>query len=275
MQALDANPEMLVLPMEGKAPEYLASLPEYGMKIFVVLPLLVNKKLSGLMALGYLNPSALVEEDQIHARQLADQIAVALSNAWLIKDLEELNWGTLYALARAIDAKSPWTAGHSERMTGLALRIGTVMKLNQKDLAELQRAGLLHDIGKLGIPAELLDKTGKLTDEEYALMRQHSELGVKILEPISAYAAVKPLVLHHHEKYNGSGYPQGLSGERIPLGARIFAVADVYDALVSDRPYRPAMEERQALDYIRSGAGSEFDPKVVEAFFEVIEKKGG
>ena len=275
MQALDANPEMLVLPMEGKAPEYLASLPEYGMKLFLVLPILTNKKLSGLMALGYLNPSVLTEEDQIHARQLADQIAVALSNARLIEDLQELNWGTLYALARAIDAKSPWTAGHSERMTNLALRIGAVMKLSQKDLADLHRAGLLHDIGKLGIPGEILDKPGKLTEEEYALMQQHPELGIKILDPISAYAAVKPLVLHHHEKYNGRGYPEGISGERIPLGARIFAVADVYDALVSERPYRHAMEERQALDYIRSGAGSEFDPKVVEAFFEVIEKKGG
>jgi len=273
MQTLDANPEMLLLPMEGKAPEYLASLPEYGMKLFLVLPILTNKKLSGLMALGYLNPSVLTEEDRIHARQLADQIAVALSNARLIEDLEELNWGTLYALARAIDAKSPWTAGHSERMTGLALQIGTVMKLSQQDLAELQRAGLLHDIGKLGIPGEILDKPGKLTEEERAVMQQHPQLGVGILDPISAYAAVRPLVLHHHEKYNGRGYPEGLSGERIPLGARILALADVYDALVSDRPYRQAMEKGQAIDYIRSGSGSEFDPKVVEAFLEVMEKK--
>lgn len=275
MQALEANPEMLVLPMKGKAPEYLAPLSEHGMKILLVLPIVVNKKLSGFMALGYINPSALAEEDQIRARQLADQIAVALSNARLIEDLEELNWGTLYALARAIDAKSPWTAGHSERVTSQALRIGTVMKLSQKDLDDLHRAGLLHDIGKLGIPAEILDKPGKLTEEEIALMRKHPQLGVKILEPIAAYTAVKPLVLYHHENYDGSGYPEGISGDRIPLGARIFAVADVYDALVSDRPYRHAMGERQVLDYISSEAGRKFDPKVVEAFSEVIKKEKG
>jgi putative nucleotidyltransferase with HDIG domain len=275
MQALEANPEMLVLPTGGKAPEYLASLSEYGMKTFLVLPVTVNKKLSGFMALGYLNPFALNDEDRIHARQIADQIAVALSSARLIEDLEELSWGTLHALARTIDAKSPWTAGHSERVTSLSLQIGAVMKLSQKDLDDLHRAGLLHDIGKLGVPAEILDKAGKLTEEEFALMRKHPELGAKILEPITAYRAVIPLVLYHHENYNGNGYPEGLSGERIPLGARIFALADVYDALASDRPYRHALEQREVLDYIKSGSGTEFDPKVTEAFLEVIKTQKG
>jgi HAMP domain-containing protein len=275
MQALEANPEILVLPVEGTVPEYLAPLSARGMKIFVVLPIVLNKKLSGLMALGYVNPAALAEEDRIHARQLADQIAVALSNARLIEDLEALNWGTLYALARAIDAKSPWTAGHSERVTSMGLQIGTAMNLSQKDLDDLHRAGLLHDIGKLGVPAEILDKAGKLTEEELAFMRRHPELGAKILEPIAAYATVKPVVLYHHENYDGSGYPEGLSGERIPLGARIFALADVYDALASDRPYRHALEQWEVLDYIKSGAGSEFDPKVAEAFFEVIKTQKG
>ena len=273
MEVLRANAERLVLPIDGKPPKYLASLPEHEMKMFLVLPILVNNKLSGLMALGYRDPSALTKEDQIHARQLADQIAVALSNARLIEDLEQLSWGTLYALARAIDAKSSWTAGHSERMTYLALRIGVVMKLSEKDQADLHRGGLLHDIGKLGISAEILDKPGKLTEEDREVMRQHPQLGADILDPISAFDVVKPLVLYHHERYNGSGYPEGLSGERIPLGARIFALADVYDALVSDRPYRRAMEKGQAIDYIRSGSGSEFDPKVVEAFLEVMEKR--
>jgi HD-GYP domain-containing protein (c-di-GMP phosphodiesterase class II) len=143
------------------------------------------------------------------------------------------------------------------------------MKLSQKDLDDLHRAGLLHDIGKLGIPPEILDKPGKLTEEEFALMRKHPEFGAKILEPITAYRAIIPLVLYHHENYDGGGYPEGLSGERIPLGARIFALADVYDALISERPYRHAMEEWEVLGYIKSGAGGEFDPKVVEAFLEV------
>ena len=275
MQTLEASSEMLVLPMAGKAPEYLGSLSEYEMKSFLVLPVLVNNKLSGFMALGYLNPSALADEDRIHARQIADQIAVALSSARLIEDLEELSWGTLYALARTIDAKSPWTAGHSERVTSLSLQIGTVMKLSQKELDHLHRAGLLHDIGKIGIPAEILDKPAKLTEEEFALMKKHPELGVRILEPIAAYQAVIPLVLYHHENYDGSGYPEGLSRERIPLGARIFALADVYDALISERPYRHAMEERKVLAYIKSGSGTEFDPQVVKAFFQVIKTQKG
>jgi HD-GYP domain-containing protein (c-di-GMP phosphodiesterase class II) len=243
------------------------------MKTFLVLPVIVNKKLSGFMALGYLNPVALADEDRIHARQIADQIAVALSSARLIEDLEEFSWGTLHALARTIDAKSPWTAGHSERVTSLSLQIGTILKLRQKDLDDLHRAGLLHDIGKLGVPAQILDKPGKLTEEEFAQMRRHPELGTKILEPIAAYRPILPLVLYHHENYDGSGYPEGLRGEGIPLGARIFALADVYDALASDRPYRHALEEWEVLDYIKSKAGSKFDPKVTEAFFEVIKTK--
>jgi response regulator RpfG family c-di-GMP phosphodiesterase/HAMP domain-containing protein len=275
MQALEANPEMLVLSLAGKPPAYLASLSEYGMKSFLVLPVIVNNKLSGFMALGYRNPSAQADEDRIHARQIADQIAVALSSARLIEDLEELSWGTLYALARTIDAKSPWTAGHSERVTSLSLQIGTIMKLSQKELDNLHRAGLLHDIGKLGVPVEILDKPSRLTEEEFALMRKHPEFGARILEPITAYRAVLPLVLYHHENYDGSGYPEGLSGERIPMGARIFALADVYDALASDRPYRHAMEEWEVLDYIKSGSGTEFDPKVTEAFLEVIKTQKG
>ena len=271
IQALQVNPDMLLLPGGDTAPEYLAPLSGHEIKTFLALPVMLNEKLSGLMVLGYADPSALVEEDRIHARQLADQIAVALSSARLIEDLEEFSWGTLYALARAIDAKSPWTAGHSERVTSLALQIGTIMNLSQRDLDDLHRAGLLHDIGKIAMPVGILDKPGKLTEEEFTLMRQHPELGVKILEPIAAYRDVKPLVLYHHENYDGSGYPEGLCGERIPLGARIFALADVYDALISDRPYRHAMGKREVLEYIRTRAGSEFDPKVVEAFFEVIK----
>ena len=129
----------------------------------------VAGKLSGLIVLGYLDPTQANEEDAIQARQLADQVAVAISNARLIEELDELNWGTLYALARAIDAKSHWTAGHSERVTELALRIGQALGLNQKRLDDLHRGGLLHDLGKIGIPPEILDKAGKLTDEEYQL----------------------------------------------------------------------------------------------------------
>jgi putative nucleotidyltransferase with HDIG domain len=264
------HPEQLLLDSTGEYPQYLASLNELGADLFLALPMFVNEKLSGLVVLGYRSAAALDEEDSVQARQLADQVAVAVSNARLIEELDELNWGTLYALARAIDAKSAWTAGHSERVTELALKIGQALGLHQKQLDDLHRGGLLHDLGKIGIPPEILDKAGKLTDEEYQIMREHVRIGARILEPIEAYAKIIPVVLHHHEYYDGSGYPDGLSGEDIELGARIFTLADHYDALISDRPYRAGLPRETVIGFIKEDSGTKFDPKVVEAFLEVM-----
>ena len=188
--------------------------------------------------------------------------------------LDKLNRGTLTALARTIDAKSKWTAGHSERVTQLALKIGHVLELDQEELDNLHRAGLLHDIGKIGTPAELIDKADKLTDEEYHVVCEHPELGERILEPIEAYAEVRPMIIQHHEWFNGKGYPAGLSGKDINLGARIMAVADVYDALCSERPYRDAIDQDKVIEIIEEKSGSHFDPMVTDALFKILEKEG-
>jgi HAMP domain-containing protein len=270
IRKLDDNPEQLLLDIPQEFPEYLSPLTELEVELLLALPMFVGGRLSGLIVLGYLQPEALNEEDTVQARQLADQVAVAISNARLIEELDELNWGTLYALARAIDAKSAWTAGHSERVTELALKIGQAMGLDQNKLDDLHRGGLLHDLGKIGIPPEILDKAGKLTDEEYELMREHVRIGARILEPIEAYAGIVPVVLHHHEYYDGSGYPDGLKGESIDLGARIFTVADHYDALISDRPYRAGLPREKVIGFIKEDSGTKFDPNVVKAFLEVI-----
>jgi putative nucleotidyltransferase with HDIG domain len=206
-------------------------------------------------------------------RRLGNQVGVALSNARLIEELDSLNWGALTALARSIDAKSTWTSGHSERVTDLALRIGWVMGLNQRELDVLHRGGLLHDIGKIGIPAEVLDKMGRLDADETAIMRRHIRIGARILEPIAAYADVIPIVLQHHERFDGNGYPDGLAGEAISLGARIYAVADAYDALTSDRPYRRGLERQPAIEIIKEGAGRQFDPKVVQGFLNLMAQE--
>jgi HAMP domain-containing protein len=270
IQKLDDHPEQLLLDIPKEFPEYLSPLTELDVELLLALPMFVSGRLSGLIVLGYLQPEALNEEDAVQARQLADQVAVAISNARLIEELDELNWGTLYALARAIDAKSNWTAGHSERVTELALKIGQAMGLEQSKLDDLHRGGLLHDLGKIGIPPEILDKAGKLTDEEYQLMREHVRIGARILEPIEAYAGIVPVVLHHHEYYDGSGYPDGLKGESIDLGARIFTVADHYDALISDRPYRAGLPREKVIGFIKEDSGTKFDPHVVKAFLEVM-----
>jgi putative nucleotidyltransferase with HDIG domain len=200
-------------------------------------------------------------------------MAVALSNAHLIKELDQLSWGTLRALARAIDAKSPWTAGHSERVTSWALKIGRVLGLTEEEIDALHRGGLLHDLGKIGVPPEILDKPGKLTEEETQTMRQHSELGARILEPIAAYADVIPMVLQHHERFGGAGYPNGIEGGVISLGARIFAVADSFDAMTADRPYRKAMDRERAIEIIKQESGKQFDPRIVQAFLQVMAQE--
>jgi putative nucleotidyltransferase with HDIG domain len=200
-------------------------------------------------------------------------MGVALSNANLIRELNELNWGTLEALARAIDAKSHWTAGHSERVTKLALKIAQALKLTREEMDVIHRGGLLHDIGKLGIPGNILNKKDRLSLEETQLMREHVRLGGLILEPIAAYAEVIPIVLQHHEYFNGEGYPNGLAGEAINIGARIFAVADSFDALTSDRPYRRAVDSRYAMELIKERAGIQYDPDIVKAFLEVMAQE--
>mgnify|MGYP001579340828 CR=1 FL=1 len=140
------------------------------------------------------------------------------------KKLDRLNWGALRAFARTVDAKSSWTAGHSERVTTLALKTGTALGMSQEDLDDLYRAGLLHDIGKIGVAQEILDKPGRLTKEEYMIMCEHPAKGASILEPIEDYAPIIPLIRQHHEWFNGEGYPYGLKGEEITVGGRILAV---------------------------------------------------
>jgi putative nucleotidyltransferase with HDIG domain len=270
VEKLIDNPEIVLISADRDLPPFLAPFARKGINSFAVLPLFIKQNLAGIISLGSLDSSAPDQEDLHQARQLADQVAVALSNAQLIEELDLLNWGTLSALANAVDAKSPWTAGHSQRVTEKALKIGKVLGLSDSELEDLHRGGLLHDIGKIGIPASILDKPGKLSEEERRMIEEHPRKGARILEPIAAYAHVIPMVLQHHEWLNGKGYPDGHTGEDISLGARILAVADVFDALVSDRPYRKGMELERTLEIIKQESGKQFDPKVVQALLEVM-----
>lgn len=208
--------------------------------------------------------------DSQEARQVADQLAVAFSHVHLINTLEQLHWGTLTALARAIDAKSEWTAGHSERVTNLAVEIGRNMGLSSKDLRVMQMGGLLHDVGKIGTPPTILDKPGKLTADEIRVMQDHVRTGVRILEPIPGFREALPIVSQHHEWFNGKGYPEGLAGKNISLHARIFAVADCYDAITSDRPYRKGLPKQQVVAMLQQKSGVQFDPDVMEVFARMM-----
>jgi putative nucleotidyltransferase with HDIG domain len=270
IQQLKDKPETLTFSIDDESPQYLNPLKEKNLRSYLVLPLFIQEELAGIISLGYSEEPALDQEDINQARQLADQVAVALSNAKLIDELNQFNWGTLTALARAIDAKSSWTAGHSENVTKIAIKIGKALGLSSAETEVLRRGGLLHDIGKLGVSHDILDKPGKLNAKEKAMMEKHVLLGARILEPISAYKEIMPIVLEHHENYNGTGYPSGISGEDICLYARIIAVADRFEALTSNRPYRRALDQKSAVEFIRKQTGEEFDPRVAKAFLSVM-----
>ena len=254
-------------------PNYLKPLHTRGMHQFLVVPIWVEERLSALLILGHATSSPWTEEDAENARKLGDQFAVALANSRLVDQLHQLQWGTLTALARAIDAKSPWTLGHSERVTKHAVDIATAMGLSPKELDIIRRGCLLHDVGKIGTPVSILDKAGRLTPEETKIMQEHVTIGRRILEPIPGLAESMPIVLQHHEWINGGGYPFGLAGEEIHLHSRITAVADCFDALVSDRPYREGMPLDRAMQIIREGIGTQFDPKVVEVFERIARSE--
>jgi len=240
---------------------------------FVLIPVHYDGALAAVVALGYDGTPSPDVEDVAHIQQLAEQMVIGLEHSQLVRELSRITWGTLTALARAIDAKSPWTMGHSERVMDVACAIGRDFGLSQAGMRTLRRGALLHDIGKIGIPARILEKTDSLTEEEFDLMRGHAMLGVRILEPITAFADAIPIVMEHHERMDGSGYPMGLVGEAISIYARIVAVADCFDALRSDRPYRSGMADQDVMDLIRSESPDKFDPDAV-ASLERILKRG-
>jgi putative nucleotidyltransferase with HDIG domain len=272
IQSLNDNREMLSIDRTKGFPRYLESFARDGVQGCVVFPLFVKDALTGFIAVGLRDLEQYETDDLQQVRQIANQVAVALANARLLEDLDLLNWGALRALARTVDAKSPWTAGHSERVAKVAIEIGLVLGLSTDEIENLQRAALLHDIGKIATPARILDKPGRLSDEERRLVQEHPTAGARILEPIAAYESVIPGVLQHHERYDGKGYPNGLAGEDISLTGRIMAVADVYDSLISDRPYRPGLDKERVLRIIKKEIGTHYDPNVVRALLTVLNQ---
>ena len=177
---------------------------------------------------------------------------------------------SLLGLANALEAKDPYTRGHSERVAGLARELALRLGASPSEARLIAQAGLLHDLGKIGIPESVLRKPGPLTGEEWALMREHPLVGAQIVAPLEFFAEGALIIRHHHERQDGSGYPAGLSGEAIPLGARIVAVADVYDALTSDRPYRQSLDRQEALRWIEVSAERLLDAGIVSAFLRLV-----
>lgn len=207
---------------------------------------------------------------------LAGQTAIAVENTTLFEELQRSNAqltiaydATLEGWSGALDLRDEETEGHARRVTEACVRLARALGISGEDLNHLRRGALLHDIGKMGIPDSILRKPGPLTDEEWKIMRRHPSYAYELLAPITFLHPALDIPYCHHERWDGSGYPRGLKGEEIPIAARIFAIVDVWDALLSDRPYRPRMKPEQVLDYIEAGAGTQFDPDIVRVFLRL------
>ncbi len=209
---------------------------------------------------------------------LAGQSAIAVSDAWQYTDLQRSNMemrlaydSTLEGWSAALDLRDEETEGHSQRVTDMALKLASAMGVSDDEREQIRRGALLHDIGKMGVPDAILSKPGKLSDEEWVVMRQHPGNAYKLLSPITFLRRALDIPYCHHEKWDGTGYPRQLKGDEIPLSARIFAVVDVWDALRSNRPYRLGWADEKVLDHIREQAGKHFDPQVVSTFLVLVE----
>jgi HD-GYP domain-containing protein (c-di-GMP phosphodiesterase class II) len=182
-----------------------------------------------------------------------------------VKD-EKTMVNIIWSLITALEARNAYTHGHSREVNKYALMLGEVIGLSKEELIHLSRAALLHDVGKIGIKNGILNKKGRLTEEEWKRMKEHSQKSVEIISSIPDFYHCRRAILHHHERWDGTGYPSGLKGKEIPLEARILAIADAFSAMVSARPYRPAMSYQEALLELKREAGKQFDSELVEAF---------
>lgn len=220
------------------------------------------------------------ESDQSLLSGFASQVSIALENARLYDSLKKANEqiqrtyiSTLDALVSALDMRDIETSNHSRRVVEYSIEIAKAMKLEEREYEHLRLGATLHDIGKIGIPDAILRKPGPLTPEEKREMQRHPLIGYSMLEKIDFLKGAMAVVLHHQERYDGTGYPRGLKGEEIPIGARIFAVADTYDAMTSNRPYRKGLSYAEALDEVKRCSKTQFDPKVVKAFLKISQKR--
>lgn len=221
-----------------------------------------------LALFGMVRSASITIEKQHHSlRRLSDGLSGSL-------DQTLQNYlGTMESLAQAVEARDPYTSGHSHRIEDLTTAIARQLKLSEEQAVRLERAGELHDIGKIGIPESILGKPGTLTPAEWQIMKKHPVIGAEIIGQIPFLKDVAPIVRHHHERYDGRGYPDGLKEEAIPLEARGLAVLDAFDAMISDRPYRQALPVGEALRRLLEASGTQFDPSIVEAFVALHDRR--
>jgi HD-GYP domain-containing protein (c-di-GMP phosphodiesterase class II) len=243
---------------------------------YFAVPLLAKGQIKGVLEIFHRSKMKPDGEWLDFLETLAGQAAIAIDNATLFDELQQSNLElalaydiTLEGWSRALDLRDKETEGHTQRVTEMTARLARYMGVSDSEMAHIRRGALLHDIGKLGIPDSVLLKPGPLTDEEWEVMRLHPVYAYRWLSSIEYLRPALDIPYCHHEKWDGTGYPRGLKGEQIPRAARIFAIVDVWDALRSDRPYRPAWSEEKVREHLRGLSGTHFDPEVVAAFLSL------
>jgi putative nucleotidyltransferase with HDIG domain len=234
-----------------------------------ILPLTERDTVIGTLNFGATRPRVYGGHTLPIGRLLALQVTGAVRNALLWSELAGRE-SVILSLALAIEAKDPYTQGHCQRLAHYAERLGRVLNFSQEQLANLRMAAILHDVGKIAVPEAILNKMDALTTEEYRVMQQHPVVGEGICQPLRSAQAVLPAIRHHHERWDGAGYPDRLAGEHIPLDARIIAIVDAYDAMTSDRPYRPGMPPQRALTILRENRGPQWDPALIDLFVPLV-----
>ena len=268
------------LRQENAQSRIASMLAEEGFVAYYGTPLIAKGQVKGVLEIFHRSPLRPDEEWLNFLETLARQAAIALDNANMFSELQRSNAelvvaydATIEGWSHALDLRDRETEGHTQRVADLTERLAQAMGLSDAELVHIRRGALLHDIGKMGVPDRILHKPESLTEEEWVIMRQHPQLAHDMLSPVIYLRPVLDIPYCHHENWDGSGYPRGLKGEQIPLAARIFAISDVWDALTSDRPYRPAWSREKALEYIHAETGKKFDPQVVTVFLRMISSE--
>ncbi len=246
-----------------------------GVKSIISIPLITNVSALGVLNLYTKEKRVFTEDERRLLGIFANQAAGAIENARLFHSLRENYLNTIQALSMAIDAKDQYTHGHSKRVSEIAASVGRAYGLDDNELDLLKYASDLHDIGKIGISEVIIGKKSKLTVDEYDMIKSHPIVGETIIQPVPFLKEVCPIIRHHHERYDGYGYPDGIKGDEIPELARILHLADAFDAMTSDRPYRKALSNEVAIQEVKKHCGTQFDPRVVAAFLKVFDPEGG
>ena len=247
--------------------DYVSRDPQTDPRSELSAPIFVDGAVWGVLNIEAVEAGAFGEADAVLVETIAASLGAAVHRAGLIADMERTFTTTLAALTSTVEAKDDYTASHGEDVADLAARVARRMGLTQSQARDVRYAAMLHDIGKIAVPSEILLKPGKLTEEEWIVMRSHAAVGGDLVARIDAFAHLAPAIRASHERWDGAGYPDGLAGEQIPLAARIIAACDTYDAIVTDRPYRPARTPAQARAELRRVAGGQLDANAVEALF--------